>query len=194
LLDALREQELSIRNPNRVELFTLKLNMYFPEAVITYGEPTKNAGTRIEAKPVHSAWTVNSVQPGGAVLNADPSPTPNHTLDIARLGAKENITIPFFTVKWFQMMRLSDPAAPPGAASFIPIEDPDSLPETNSLQWFLQGSFQFLLRGEYVTNELLVPLRYKFKDRKINSLPCESSVEAWRLIPAQIFPGMQFKV
>jgi hypothetical protein len=58
----------------------------------------------------------------------------------------------------------------------------------------LQGSYQFVLRGEYVTSEIVVPLRYKFKDKKISSLPCESSAEKWHLTPAQIFPGVQLKV
>jgi hypothetical protein len=193
LLDAFREQELTIRNPNRVELFTLKLNMHFPEAVVRYGKPTKNAGTRIEALPVRPAWTVDSVQPGGAVLNADASPTPNHTLEIPRLGANENVSIPFYTVQHYQVMMTPGPVTAPGPAEFVPMPDPDALPETNQLHWFLQGSYQFLLRGEYVTTEILVPLRYKFKDRKVTSLRCESSAEAWELKPAQIFPGVRFK-
>jgi hypothetical protein len=193
VLDLFREQELTIRNPNRVDLFTLKLSMYFPEAVIRYGQPTHNAGTKIVAMAVRSAWTVDSVQEGGAVLNTEPAPTPNHTLDIQRIGANENIAIPFFTVSYYQMMLIPNSQPIPGPVQPVPMADPDSLAETNALRWFLHGSFQFLLRGEYVTNEILVPLRYKFKDRKIASLPCESSAEKWHLAPANIFPGMQFK-
>lgn len=91
------------------------------------------------------------------------------------------------------MMLIPNSQAMPGPVQPVPMADPDSLPETNDLRWFLHGSFQFLLRGEYVTSEILVPLRYKFKDRKITSLPCEPSAEKWHLAPANIFPGMQFK-
>jgi hypothetical protein len=193
LLDVFREQELIISNFNRVELFTLKLNMFLPEAVVRYGQPTKNAGTRIEALPVRAPWEVVSVQSDGAVANTEQAPTPNHTLDIQRLGANEIVIIPFFTISYFQMMLITDPQSAHSPVEPVPMHDPDALPETNYLRWFLQGSFQFLLRGEYMTNEILVPLRYKFKDRKTMSLPCEPSTDSWHLIPTHIFPGMQFK-
>jgi len=173
VLALFREQELRIRNPNRVPLFTLKLNMHFPEAVLRYGPPTHNAGTKIAALPVRPGWIVESVQSGGAVMDTEPAPTPNHTLDIQQISPNENIVIPFYTIEYFRVMMTTGPVTTPGPVDMVPMPDPDSMPETADLRWFLHGSYQFMLRGEYVTSEILVPIRYKFKDRKLTTLPCE---------------------
>ncbi len=189
LLGFLREQELTLRNGNRVELHNLKLMMRLPEAVFTYGDPVKNAGTRLELRPHRPAWTVESVQEGGAVRHPVQAPTPNHTFDAPRVSANETIAVPIYTLPYFQVSATPDPSHP-----LVLGEDPDAfLPQDRRVWWYLEGSYQFLLRGEYVTNELFVPLRYSFRDRAVTSLPCESSAEGWEILPIMLFPGIHLQ-
>jgi hypothetical protein len=184
----LREQELTLRNPNRVELFNLKMAMRLPEAVLTYGHHRKNAGTHFSAMPDRPPWTVESVQKDGKVIAQAPQPTPNHTLEVPRFSANETITIAFYTLSFFTPMLFKDAHSPP-----IPAEDPDSCFPENHISFFLAGTYQFQLRGEFATNEFFVPLKYSFKERKVRSLPCQTSSDSWDVNPIQLFPGIQLQ-
>jgi hypothetical protein len=63
--------------------------------------------------------------------------------------------------------------------------------ENHELSAYFQGTYQFVLRGEYVTVEILVPLKYMFKDRIIVSLPVQDSPEPCELAPMIRFPGLE---
>jgi hypothetical protein len=184
----LREQELTLRNPNRVELFNLKMTMRLPEAVLTYGHHRTNAGTHFSAMPDRPPWTVESVQKDGKVIAQAPQPTPNHTLEVPRFSASETITIAFYTLSFFTPMLFKDAHSPP-----IPAEDPDSCFPENHISFFLAGTYQFQLRGEFAMNEFFVPLKYSFKERKVRSLPCQTSSDSWDVNPIQLFPGIQLQ-
>jgi hypothetical protein len=189
MLSFLREQQLTLRNNSRVELYNLKMMLRLPEAVFTYGDPIKNAGTRVEAKPHRLPWVVTSVQPGGAVRSPEQARTPNHTLEVPRLSASETVIIPFYTLAFYVVGITPDLSTPMTQA-----ENPDAvLPQGHRLRWYIAGTFQFMLRGEYVTTGLFVPLRYSFCRREITSLPCESSSDAWELIPTILLPGVQLQ-
>jgi hypothetical protein len=189
MLNLLREQQLTIRNSSRVELHNLKMMLRLPEAVFTYGDPIKNAGTRLEAKPHLPPWTVETIQPGAAVRAPEQSWTPNHTLEIPKPSASETVIIPFYTMAFYRVGVTPDPAVP-----MTQVEDPDAiLPQDHRLWWFPEGTYQFLLRGEYVTTDLFVPLRYSFRARTVTSLPCQASSEGWELLPTMLFPGVHLQ-
>jgi hypothetical protein len=190
MLDVLREQRLTIRNPNRVELHNFKLHMRLPEAVGVYSVREKNAGTQVAMRAEHSPWAVQSVQPGGAVRNAElQAPTPNQTLEIPRLSAGETVALLLYTLSDFHVRMTDDPSLPSR-----PVEDPDSiLPQDHRLWCYMEGTYQYVLRGEYITAVVFVPLRYSFRNRTITSLPCEASCEAWELQPIMRFPGVELK-
>jgi hypothetical protein len=137
MLNLFRQHRLTIRNGARVELHNLKMMMWLPEAVFTYGDPIKNAGTRLEAKPHRPPWTVEAVQSGGAVRTPqEQSWTPNHTLEIPRLSATEMVVIPIYTMPFFQVA-----ASPDASVPMSQVEDPDAiLPQDHRLWWFLEGS------------------------------------------------------
>jgi hypothetical protein len=184
----LREQELTIRNPNRVELVNFQMVMRLPEAILTYGHHRKNAGTHLVANPIRPQWTALSVQQGGKVISSPPEPTPNHSLEVPRLSSEETCTIAFYTLPHYTVMIGKDQTSPP-----VPAERPDScFPETH-VSFYLEGTYQFLLRGEYVTAEFFVPLRYSFEERRVQSRPCQHSSEGWDVKPIFSFPGIQLQ-
>ncbi|GAA4440301.1 hypothetical protein [Bremerella cremea] len=180
----LREQELTFCNPNRVQFHNIQMNMRLPEAVYTYGEPSKKAGTKIIAKPDRTPWTVSSVG-SGSVSAGEHAPTPNHVLEIPLLSAEETVRIPFYTFEYFQIM-----LSPPDEKSLVPAPNPDDVNMGNKLNWYFEGTYQFVLRGEFITADFFVPLRYSFDRRVVTSLPCQSTAERWELFPLMIFPNV----
>jgi hypothetical protein len=185
MLAELREQEMTIRNPNRVQLHNFKLNMVLPEAILTYGEVNHNAGTHLAANRTESSWIVEST--GDAkVVEGQKRPTTRHTLQIPMIGPQELISIAFFTIDPHYFV-IVDPPNP----DFGPGVDLDALFPENHIRFFLEGSYQFLLRGEYVTTELFVPMRYGYKSREVASLPVQTSSEPWDVARSVEFPGLE---
>jgi hypothetical protein len=191
MLAELRELDLTIKNDNTVPLFNLKLGLHLPEPIVAFGHLQKNTGTRFSCKPLHVPWTVESVQTGGAVRAGDEKPSANHLLEIAALSAKEYVQFSFYTAGEGILLISDSPGSPPRRA-----ENPDEilqmLPQ-NLVHFFLEGTYQFVLRGEYITADVFVPLRYNFKDRITTSLPCRSSRESWNVPQSFSFPGIEFQ-
>ncbi len=188
MLDHLREQELWVRNVSRMQLHNLKFAVHLPESILTYGHFQKNVGTHFEAKPAIGPWTVDSVQPGGKVVATRPGPIPNHTLAINMLSASETFTIACYTFAPAQVVLYDTLDSPPR-----PAEDPDAIMPEDLIHFFIEGSYQFLLRGEYVTADVFVPLRYSWRNRVITTLPGQPSREGWRVTPISVFPPIQIQ-
>jgi hypothetical protein len=186
LIMQLREQELSLRNVSRMPLHNVQLGVNLPESILTYGHFQKPAATHFEAKPKIEPWSVDSVQPGGSVVATRPEPIPNHTLSIDVLPASETLTIAFYTFAPAQVMLYDTPNSTPR-----PCEDPDAILPQDLIQFFMEGSYQFLLRGEYVTADLFVPLRYSWRRREITTLPAQASRGGWRVAPIMVFPPIE---
>jgi hypothetical protein len=74
-----------------------------------------------------------------------------------------------------------------------PREDPDAIIPPDLINFFVEGTYQFLLRGEYVTAGIFVPLRYSWRSREITTLPGQTSPEGWRVAPISIFPPVQLQ-
>jgi hypothetical protein len=188
LMQQLREQELSIRNVSRMPLHNIKLAINLPESILTYGHFQKAPATHFEAEPDIEAWSVDSVQPKGSVVAASSGPIPNHTLSVDVLPASEILSIAFYTFAPAQVMLYDTPESSPQ-----PCEDPDAILPQDLIQFFIEGSYQFLLRGEYVSVEIFVPLRYSWRSREITTLPAQPSRDGWRVAPIMVFPPIQLQ-
>jgi hypothetical protein len=188
ILNHLREQELCIRNVSRMPMHNFKFAINLPESILTYGYFQKPLSSHFAAKPAIGPWTVESVQPGGKIIATKPGPIPNHTLEIDVLPASEAITISCYTFAPAQMMLYDTIDSPPR-----PCEDPDAIIPPDLLNFFVEGTYQFLLRGEYVTADIFVPLRYSWRKREITTLPGQTSPEGWRVAPISIFPPVQLQ-
>lgn len=181
----LREQEVVIRNPNRVQLHNLRFDLILPEAIFTYGEVTKNAGTRLNANPKLTPWTVDSIQQSGTVV-PHRRPTMVHKVDIPVVSALEVISFGFYTLDPHYKVIFDGPAPE------RPV-DIDELHEENLITFFIEGTYQFVLRDEFVVATFFVPFRYQFKDRVISSLPPEENRENWTVSPTMLFPPVELK-
>ncbi len=134
---ALREHELVIRNPNRVELSNLALVMILPETVHRDGHAEVPTGPRVSIRPIYPAMT-GSVT-GNARVTAGPDvPTQNFRLEIDRLPANSHFRIAFYTVVPEQTM-------PYRLCKFLDnFPDPEGVcPKTLVCRW----KYRQLLRG-----------------------------------------------
>jgi hypothetical protein len=188
LIQHLRERELSLRNVSRMPLHKIKFAVHLPESILTYGHFQKAPGTHFEAKPDYGPWSVESVQPGGSVVATSPGPTPNHTLSVDVLPASETLNIACYTFSPAQIMLYDTPESSPR-----PCEDPDAIIPLDLIHFFIEGSYQFLLRGEYLTADIFVPLRYSWRRREITTLPVQPSRDGWTVAPTMVFPPIQFR-
>jgi hypothetical protein len=176
---------LIVRNGNRVPLYNLKLEIFLPEEPSIAGHCNRNPGIQLELKPAHSSWTVDSVAGTNRVASPPEAPTTNHVLSISQIPPGEQVELSFYTANPVEV-RISDTPEGP----LRPAPDPDAAFPPNYLMFFLEGTYQFVLRGEYVTTDILVPLKYNFKDRVITSLPAQGSREPWEVAPMIRFPGV----
>jgi hypothetical protein len=67
----------------------------------------------------------------------------------------------------------------------------DAVPD--ALCWLIEGHFQFELRGEFVTTEILVPLDYAPEVRRLSSQPCERDDGSRRVIQNTFYSGFSLK-
>ncbi|MGI8978578.1 MAG: hypothetical protein ACR2FY_05095 [Pirellulaceae bacterium] len=183
-LATIREQELTLHNLNRVPLHNVKLTMYLHEPVLMGGKSTHNAGTVIRVIPAETPWTVTSAG-AGAVIDPPQNLAQNLILEIQVLSPAESVIIPFYTC---------DPQYQAETDQPVDCEiDLDSIYTGFRTPFFLEGTYQFLLRGEYVTTEIFVPLRYSYKNRTIASFPSQISREPWEVTPTILFRGVQLQ-
>lgn len=175
---ALREQELVVQNPNRVELFNFSLDMNLPEVVARPGHFSVPTGPVIQFRPIRFAST-GSVS-GNASVTAHPSgPTHQWNLAIERLPANSEFRIAFYTVLPDESM----PSMPYQLCQTAPevFNDPERMDEHKECFFYLDGTYQFVLRGEYVPVTLFVPLLFKAKERTARSYPVQDSIQPWKV-------------
>ena len=112
-----------------------------------------------------------------ASVKAGPDPLTNqYRLDIDRLPAGSAFRIAFYTVVPEQTMPYQMCKNYPDDFS-----DPEKMDEHRECHFFLDGKYQFLLRDEYVTSEVFVPLLFKADSRTIKSYPVQDSHEPWKV-------------
>ncbi len=186
-VERLREQQLLIRNPNRVPLHNLKLAMFLPEEVRSAGHCSWNPAIQLDFRPAHTGWTVESAEGVNRVSAGQEMPTTNHILTLSHIPPGDQVELSLYTGNPVEVMICDESGGP-----LRPAPDPDNVFPPHHLLFFLKGTYQFILRGEYVTVEILVPLQYIFKDRLLTSLPVQDSVEPWDLSPMTRFPGLEF--
>ncbi len=152
----LREHVLRIRNPNRVELTSFQCRIQLPEPVIqSIGD--RPAGVELQWLPDRPQMTV--VGSGTVERIGSLRPWPIYMCRASKLLAAGTISISFRTVE------SSD------GTSFLPsfMRSPEDLRAV----YHILGSFQYLLREQYVTREFVVFLEFDPTARAIKSLPCE---------------------
>jgi len=185
-LKLLREQQLIIHNNNRIPVYNLNLMMFLPEDICLVGSCSWNPSTQLDLRPDVSNWSVQSVAGTNRVAARQAKSTANHRLAISEIPAGERVELSFYTANPAEVKIIDSPEGP-----WRPAPDPDSALPPNRLTFFIEGTYQFVLRGEYVTTEILVPLKFNFKERLITSLPAQASREPWDLTPIIAFPGVE---
>jgi hypothetical protein len=126
------------------------------------------------------------VNPGGHVAELPAQATPHHSLEVPSLSGGARVKIAFYTTTCWTPMRIED-------GKQIPIENPDAVVPKNELRFYLEGTYQFILRGEYVASGFFVPLIYSYTERTVKSLPIQESSEPWNVIRTLLFPGFQLQ-
>jgi hypothetical protein len=68
-------------------------------------------------------------------------------------------------------------------------EDPEKMDEHKECHFYLEGTYQFLLRNEYVTGNFFVPLLFKAEPRTVTSYPVQDSSFPWKVWSGTISRG-----
>jgi hypothetical protein len=173
-----------IENPNRVDLFNLKIEMNLPEVVAGRGDSIVPIGINVQINAVDPQLQAH-VSGGGSVTQGPKVPTRHHILQADKLGPHQKIVTGFYTAKPEQTMPYDFVRLNPDSN----FEDPEKMDEHKICFFFLEGTYQFLLRGEYVTGKLFVPLFFKADPRMTESRPVQTSSEPWRVARAEFTRG-----
>ncbi len=74
------------------------------------------------------------------------------------------------------------------------MKDPEEMDSHKECHFYLEGSYQFMLRNEYVTTSFFVPLLFKAHERKIKSYSVQDTVEPWHVWRGQLMSGGTLQV
>jgi hypothetical protein len=182
----LREQELVIRNSNRVELHCFVLDMSLPEFVVKSGKKAFPAGAVVTIKKVEPDMS-GFVNGNGSVTLGRQVPTTQCRLEIEKLPASSECRLAFYTIAPDETLpTMPYSRGPMGIESF---GDPEVMQTTKVCHFYLEGSYKFLMRGEFIEAKLFVPLFFKVADRSIGSLPVQGTTERWRRWTYALSPG-----
>lgn len=152
----LREQVLRIRNPNRVELTNFRCRLQLPEPVVeSFGD--RPAGVELQWAPDRPQMMV--IGSGTVERKGQLRPWPIYICRASKLLPEGTVSIGFRTVE------SSD------GTSFLPsfMRSPEDLKAV----YHILGSFQYVLRDQYVTRDFVVPLEFDPTARTIKSLRCD---------------------
>jgi hypothetical protein len=179
-----RDQELVIENPNRVDLFNLKIEMHLPEVVAGGGDAKVPLGCNVQINAIDPQMQAH-VSGNASVTQGPKVATRHHVLQVDNLGPQQKIVSGFYTAKPDMTMPYDFVRLNPDSN----FEDPEKMDEHKICFFFLEGTYQFMLRGEYVTGKVFVPLFFKADTRMTTSRPVQTSTERWRVARAELSSG-----
>jgi len=173
----LREQELVIRNSNRVELHSFALDMSLPEFVAKSGKKVFPTGSVAAFKRVEPDMA-GFVSGHGSITAGPPVLTTQCRLEIEKLPALSECRLAIYTIPPDDTM----PTMPysPGPMGIEFFGNPEDMETTKVCHFYLEGTYKFLMRGEFIEGELFVPLFFKVAERCITSLPVQATTDPWR--------------
>lgn len=181
---ALREQELVIENPNRVDLKNLRLEMNLPEVVMAGGTSDIPIGSQVRTRAIQPANRVFLSGDACATVGR-PIATTHHLLEADNLGAGAKFVTAFYTTKPEMTMPYDLVLLNPDSD----FADPAKMDEHKECHFHILGTYQFLLRGEYVTGSVFVPLLFSAESRTIVSYPVQDTTEPWKVWHGVVMRG-----
>jgi hypothetical protein len=190
LQDALRDQELKIENPNRVYLHNIKLNLSLPEVSARGGDYRMPVGTEIEIEPIYPSMQAQVTGQACAAKHHSKIPTTQHRLQINKLAPGAVFSTGVYTARPEQTMPYDWTRINPDGGC----DDPEKMDEHKVCFFYLEGTYQFQLRDEYVTAEFFVPLHFEAATRTITSRPVQTSSAPWTIPSTQLGGGATLKV
>lgn len=214
MMEHLRRQSLTVRNPNRAELWTVVLRFQLPEPVV--------GRMVIESKPAGVEITWNACRMGLSVIGngASASPVPGGGFVISTapkagasataVGGSEvcspdmnNRRLSPTGIYQLQIDRM--PALTPIRLAFLTSDDPESFylhtaRHTNRSSYCGRGTYQFVSEGRTETFSIFVGLSFDPASRTITSMPpsttgtCDEILSSWNLgktQPIQVAGGWE---
>ena len=155
-----REHVLRIQNPNKVELFNLQGVVQLPERA---AQAIVNAPPGINCRFLPRPASMQTVIKGKGSVSVPPQqPSSLCVLEIDRIPAHVQIEMVFCTVP------PRPPEEGPSPALWDSMfNDPDLIPH------FINGTYQFTVRNEYLTHPFFVPLVGDKDKRTITAEPVQ---------------------
>src|SRR5262249_778820 len=96
--ETFRDQELIIENPNRVDVFNVKLELHLPEVIMCGGDYTLPPGIDVHFNPIDPPLQA-TVKGNASVTKGPKVPNTHWVLETDRLGPGQAIVMGFYTAK-----------------------------------------------------------------------------------------------
>jgi hypothetical protein len=71
-------------------------------------------------------------------------------------------------------------SGPPGPVGIEFFGNPEDMETTKVCHFYLEGTYKYLMRGEFIEGSFFVPLFFKVAERSITSLPIQETSDPWR--------------
>jgi hypothetical protein len=114
----------------------------------------------------------------GSITAGPPVPTTQCRLEIEKLPALSECRLAFYTIPPDDTM----PTMPysPGPMGIEFFGNPEDMETTKVCHFYLEGTYKFLMRGEFIEGKLFVPLFFNVAERCVTSLPVQATTDPWR--------------
>jgi hypothetical protein len=187
----LREQELVIRNPNRVELHLFTLDLCLPELVVKSGQKQFHTGAVVRFLRVQPDM-VGVIRGEGSVTAGPPVPTTQCRVEIEKLPASSESRLAFYTIAPDDTMPTMPYSPGPMGREFF--GNPEDMETTKVCHFYMGGTYQFVHRGEFVKGTLFVPILFIAAERRATSLPVQQTTEPYKVFRFTMGSGATIRV
>jgi hypothetical protein len=151
--------------------------MSLPEFVVKSGKkvfPTGSIAAFRRMQPDISGFVSGSI----SITAGPPVPTTQCHLEIEKLSALSECRLAFYTIAPDDTMPTMPYSPSPMGIEFF--GNPEEMETTKVCHFYLEGTYKFLMRGQFIEGKIFVPLFFKAAERSITSLPVQATTDPWR--------------
>lgn len=200
MVQHLRRHTLTVENKNKIELHNFTARIQLPEPIVQ--DPSfeeRSAGVEIIWQPCRVEFslagadaTATRADDGSTRLSTGAAPRSSATLYASRLETCSNTSnarsLSPTGIYKIRIERLT--ASSVIRIGFLTSNGPEARkylltqrrePDLTTLDYFLDGSFQYISAGQSKTRSIFVPLKFDQEKRKIWSLPSSGESGKWKI-------------
>ena len=166
-----RQHEFSIKNENNFELHNISFRIQLPEPLMAITNLERPAGVEFLLSPDLMEFESMAGGGGSVTFQGNRMPTGVWKFELGKLPARKSAKFTFITSndsseQHYSMMQSDLP-------------DFSSKGHANRLQFFLEGEFQFNIKGEYPSRNFISPFLFDRENRRLSAMKSQSDFGNW---------------